>query len=173
MLFRPCIPAENEPVFRNSECHPLIELENPFCQHYGFKLDKIVFDYETSRQQEWNNDLWDMQRQYEEVNFGEQKLEPPAKCYDQARFLGCYHTFQGCDETRSVFRPKKVCKETCLSFLNDCGAFVELWKELHLSRFPKDKALLNCLEQPRRNAGDSPECMYYAKEEILEREGMV
>ena len=40
-----------------------------------------------------------------------------------------------------------------------------------LHMFEKKEALISCLEKPARNAGDSPECMYYDKKESLEKEG--
>jgi hypothetical protein len=34
-----------------------------------------------------------------------------------------------------------------------------------------EEAVFNCVEKPSRNAGDTPECMYYNRKESLEKEG--
>ena len=122
-------------------------------------------------QQYWNDYLWYSQKQYERV-FLPQFRTVPQECWYQARYLGCYHTFPSCDRTTSVFIPRKICKESCLGFLNECGTFLKAWRIAVLSSSPDKEALFSCLEQPSRNAGDSPECVDYDRRERLEKEGM-
>jgi hypothetical protein len=144
------------------DCHPLIKLDNPFCEHYGFKAS--VRD-----QQVLNNQLWEMQEQFKGQNFSTSH-----ECTDQFRFPGCYYAFPGCDRSTSVLKPKKICKESCLHFTKECSAFVRLWKVAYIPTLfagkPSDE-LFNCVEKPSRNAGDTPECIYYVRKESLEKEG--
>jgi hypothetical protein len=167
------MPAEEEPVYTNqSDCQPLIKLDKPFCSHYGFKLDKYV-NVSVDTQQSWNNVLWEKQEQYDQILFKGKNMSASPKCMEQVRFIGCYYTFPGCDRSTSVFRPKKFCKESCLHFTNDCSTFSKAWKEILLSSFPEKAALFSCLEKPSRNAGDSPECVYYDRKESVEKECML
>ena len=151
-------------------CHPLIKLNNSFCEHYGFKLDSYV-NVSVDYQQYWNDYLWYSQKQYEQL------VQPkfrsvPQECWYQARYFSCYFTFPSCDRTTSVLIPKKICKESCLGFFNECATFVKTWRDAYLSTNPDKEALASCLEQPPRNAGDSPECVDYDRRERLEKEGM-
>ncbi|CAB4035413.1 partial, partial [Paramuricea clavata] len=95
------------------------------------------------------------------------------ECMDQVRFIACYYTFPGCDRSTSVLRPKKFCKESCLHFTNECSRFVNAWKEILLPSYPEKAALFSCLEKPSRNAGESPECVYYDRKESVEKEDCV
>ena len=122
-------------------------------------------------QQYWNNYLWDAQIQYERI-FLPHFRTVPQECWYQARYFGCYFTFTSCDRTTSVFIPKKICKESCVAFFNECGTFVKAWRDLYLNSNPDKESLFSCLEQPSRNAGDSPECVDYDRRERLEKEGM-
>ena len=171
MLSRSCLPAQEEPILNHtSYCHPLIKLNNSFCEHYGFKLD-IYVNVSVNYQQFWNDRLWSSQKQYQEL-IQPQFRTVPQECIHQARYFGCYFTFPSCDHTTSVFVPKKICKESCIGFFNECATFLKLWMEVYLSRHPDKAALFSCLEQPSRNAGDSPECVDYDRRERLEKEGM-
>jgi hypothetical protein len=149
------------------DCHPLIKLDNPFCEHYGFKLDKYVkvsVDY----QQVLNNQLWELHEQFKGQN-----ISTLHECIDQFRFFGCYSAFAGCDRSTSVLKPKKICKEFCLHFTKECSAFGKIWKDVYGSAIWEGKPiseLVNCLEKPSRNAGDTPGCMYYDRKESLEKE---
>ena len=151
-----------------SDCHPLIKLDNPFCEHYGFKLDKYV-EVSVNYQQVLNNKLWEMQEQ-----FNGQHISTSHECTDQFRFHACYYAFAGCDRSTSVLKPKKICKESCLHFTKKCSAFVKMWNDVFgpttLAGKPGD-GLFNCVEKPSRNAGDTPECMYDDRKESLEKEG--
>ena len=163
------MPAEDEPVnTKQGDCHPLIKLDNPFCEHYGFKLDKYV-KASVRDQQVLNNQLWGMQEQFKGQNFSKSH-----ECTDRFRFPGCYYAFPGCDRSTSVFKPKQICKESCLHFTKECSAFVKMWKVVYVPNMfagkPSDE-LFNCEEKPSRNAGDTPECMYYDWKESLEKEG--
>ena len=122
-------------------------------------------------QQYWNDRLWYLQKQYKQI-FLPQFRSVPQECWYQARYFGCYYTFPSCDHTTSVFVPKKICKESCLAFLNECGRFVKVWRDAYVGRYRNKEALFSCLEQPSRNAGDSPECVDYDRRERLEKEGM-
>ncbi len=102
-----------------------------------------------------------------------QNLSTSPECIDQARFIGCYLYFPGCDRTTSVFWPRRFCKELCHYFEKECRTFLEALKDIFLPMYPTKEALLNCLEKPSRNAGDSPECVYYNRKESLEKEGML
>ena len=123
------------------------------------------------RQQYYNDKLWFYQNQYEQM-FLPQFRSVPQECLYQARYFGCYHSFPSCDHTTSVFIPKKICKESCLAFLNECRTFLKISRDAYLSQNPDKAALFSCLEQPSRNAGDSPECVDYDRRERLEKEGM-
>ena len=121
-------------------------------------------------QQYWNDHLWNLQKQYEQLILP-QFRNVPQECWYQARYFGCYHTFPSCDHTTSVFVPKKICKESCLGFLNECGTFLKVCRGVYLSKHPDKEALFTCLKQPSRNAGDSPECVDYDRRERLEKQG--
>ena len=168
-LFSSCIPAEDKPVYTTQgDCHPLIKLDNPFCEHYGFKLDKYV-EVSVDNQQVLNNRLWEIQEQFKGQN-----ISTSHECTDQFRFPGCYYAFPGCDRSTSVLKPKKICKESCLHFTKECSAFVRMWKDVfeHAMSFAiPTSELFNCVEKPSRNAGDTPECMYHDRKESLEKEG--
>ena len=152
------------------DCRPLIKLDRPFCEHYGFKLDKYV-NASVGKQQLWNDRLWKRQEQYYRVYFEGQNFSASPECMEQMRFAGCYYMFPGCDRSTSGFRSKKFCKESCLHFANECSSFSKALKDVFLQSYPEEKALLSCLETASRNAGDSPECMYYDRKERLENEG--
>ena len=172
-LFSSCIPAEKEPVYTNhGDCQPLIKLDKPFCEYYGFKINKYV-NVSTNAQKFWNHDLWETQEVYYKVYRKLPNMSTSPECIDQARFLGCYLNLPGCDRTTSIFRPRKFCKESCLYFEKECRTFVKAVKDILLPIYPTKEALLNCLEKPSRNAGDSPECVYYNRKESLEKEGML
>ncbi|CAB3991942.1 angiopoietin-1 receptor-like [Paramuricea clavata] len=166
-----CIPAEHEPVYSKwGDCHPLIKLDKPVCEHYGFKLDKYVKVLEND-QQVLNNQLWGMQKQFNQIEG--QNISTSLECIDQLRFPGCYYAFAGCDRSTSLFKPKKICKESCLHFTKECSAFVKVWKAVYLPTMLAGNpsgALFNCVEKPSRNAEDTPECMHYDRKESLEQE---
>jgi hypothetical protein len=173
LLFSSCIPAEEEPVLTNtSYCQPLIKLDKPFCEHYGFKLDKYV-NVSVGDQQYWNDRLWKLQEQYDQIFVKRQNRSISPKCIDQFWFAGCHYTFPGCERSTSVFKPKKFCKVSCLHFTNECSMFATVLKDIYLSGNPGRKFLFSCLKRPSRNAGDSPECVYYERKESLEKEGML
>ncbi len=156
----------------HGDCQPLFKLDKPFCEYYGFKVGKYV-NVSANAQQYWNDELWEKQELYYQIARKVQDLSTSPECMDRARFVGCHLNFPGCDRTTSVFRPKKFCKELCLYFEKECGAFLKALKDLFLPMYPTMEALLNCLEKPPRNAGDSPECVYYNRNESLEKEGML
>jgi hypothetical protein len=167
--FSPCIPANEEPVLNNTKyCHPLIKLDNPFCQHYGFKLDKYV-NVSTNLQQYWNDRMWISQKRYYQFTREGGNYSTSPECMHYARFLACYYMFPSCDRTVAEYRPMKICKKSCLNFYNVCGKFGNNVKEVYLPGNPEYEDLFNCLEQPSRNAGDSPECLYYKKNGTKER----
>ena len=150
------------------DCRPLIKLDKPFCEHYGFKLDKYV-EVSVNYQQVLNNKLWEMQEQ-----FNGQHISTSHECTDQFRFHACYYAFVGCDRSTSVLKPKKICKESCLHFTKECSAFVRTWEDVFepiLSPGEPSGELFNCVKKPSRNAGNTPECMYYDRKESLEKEG--
>jgi hypothetical protein len=159
---------------KQGDCHPLIKLDKPFCEHYGFKFDKYVKELGDD-QQVLNNQLWEMQEQFEQINAKGQNISTSHECTDQFRFPGCYYAFAGCDRSTSVLKPKKMCKESCLYFTKKCSAFVRMWNDVFgpavLGGDPSVAAVFNCVEKPSRNAGDTPECMYYYRKERLEKEG--
>jgi hypothetical protein len=164
-----CIQAEDEPVYTTQgDCHPLIKLDNPFCEHYGFKLDKYV-KVSGDDQQVQNNKLWEIQEQFEKINVKRQNISTSHECTDQFRFPGCYYAFPVCNRSTSVLKPKKICKESCLHFTKECSAFVRMWNDVFQPS--GEEAVFNCVEKPSRNAGDTPECMYYNRKESLEKEG--
>ena len=166
-----CITADEEPVINNTRyCHPLVKLDQPFCEQYGFKLDKYV-NLSIYAQQYWNDRLWIAQKQYYQFSRLGRNVSATSDCMHHARFLGCYYMFPSCDRTTSEYRPMKICKKSCLSFFDKCGRFVNDIKEIYLSGNPGDEGLLSCLEQPLRNAGDSPECLYYDSKERFKKEG--
>ena len=154
------------------DCHPLIKLDKLFCKHYGFKLDKYV-KVSVDDQQVLNNQLWGMQEQFNQIKGG--NISTSHECTDQLRFPGCYYAFAGCDRSTSVLKPKKICKESCLHFTKECSAFVKMWNDVFgpalLGGDPSVAAVFNCVEKPSRNAGDTPECIYYDRKESLEKEG--
>ena len=155
------------------DCRPLIKLDNPFCEHYGFKLDKYV-KASGDDQQILNNQLWEIQEQFEQIDAKRQNISTSHECTDQFRFPGCYYAFAGCDRSTSVLKPKKICKESCLHFTKKCSAFVRMWNNVFgpaVLAGNLSAALFNCVEKPSRNAGDTPECMYYDRKESLEKEG--
>ena len=128
----------------------------------------------TNAQQYWNDDLWETQELYYQVIRKMQNLSTSPECIDQTRFIGCYFNFPGCDRTTSVFRPRRFCKESCIYFEKQCRPFVKALKDILFPTLYSSKlALFNCLEKPSRNAGDSPECVYYNRKESLEKEGML
>ena len=126
-------------------------------------------------QQVLNNQLWEIQKQYDQVNFKGQNISTSHECTDQFRFPGCYYAFAGCDRSTSILKPKKICKESCLHFTKKCSAFVKTWKDVFARYLDPlstvQAALFNCTEKPSRNAGDTPECIFYDRKESLEKEG--
>ena len=174
VLFSPCIPAEEEPIItKTSICHPLIKINNSYCDRYGVKLDKYV-NVSVGEQQYWGDSLWEAQQQFIKVPFEGQGLQDmPQTCIDQARFIGCHYTFPDCDRTTGVLKTRKICKETCLSFNNECSKYTKVWKDFYLSANPDKAALFACLEQPTRNAGETPECIAHPRNESLPKDGML
>ena len=171
LLCSSCIPAEEEPVITNtSYCHPLTKLDKPYCELYGFKLDKYV-NVSVNLQQYENDRMWVAQKRHDLLFSTGQNVSSSPECMHQVRFIGCYYMFPSCDRSTSVFEAKKICKETCLNFINECSTFVSAWKEMYLSSNPEYEAWFNCSKQPLRNAGGFPECVYYDRKESLEREG--
>jgi hypothetical protein len=154
---------------KRGDCHLLVKLDKPFCEHYGFKLDKYV-KVSVNYQQILNNKMWEVQEQFKGQN-----ISTSHECSDQFRFPGCYQAFAGCDRSTSVLKPKKICKESCLHFTKECSAFVKMWNDVFaptlLTDDPSGAALFNCTEKPSRNAGDTPECMHYDRKESVEKEG--
>ena len=157
---------------KRGDCQPLIKLDKPFCEHYGFKLDKYV-NVSVDYQRFWNKRLWELQKQYDQVFVEARNVSASPECIEQIRFAGCHFTFPGCDRSTSGFRSKTFCKESCLHFTYECNAFVKAWKYILLPNYPDIDAWFSCVRRPPRNAGDSPECVYYDRKESLEKEGML
>ena len=159
------MPAEKEPVPSNtSNCQPLIKLKNPFCESYGFKLDKYV-DVPARLQEKSNNALWSYEAFYKWHN-----TSFSTECLYKARFLTCHYFFPGCDRTTSVFRQKTFCKESCLSFITKCSLLVQALEDV--TRW--FKRISKCLNSRARSAGNVPECSFYARKlESLERKSIL
>ncbi|CAB4030230.1 uncharacterized protein LOC110041943 [Paramuricea clavata] len=121
-------------------------------------------------QQYWNDHLWQLQKQYDQVYVKAPNASASPECMDQVRFYGCRYTFPGCDRSTSAFKSKKFCKDSCLHFTKECSTFLKAWKDLYLSGNPDEAYRFSCLKRPLRNAGDSPECVYYERKESLEKE---
>ena len=121
----------------------------------------------------WNDHLWELKEQYDQVFVKAPNASTSPECMDQIRFFGCHYAFPGCDRSTSAFKPKKFCKDSCLHFTNECSTFLKAWKDIYLSGNPDEAYLFSCLKRPLRNAGDSPECVYYERNESLEKEGML
>ena len=155
MLSSSCIQAEKEPVpTKTGDCQQLIRLKRPFCEHYGIKLDKYV-NAPTWDQQERNNILWAAQDTTKRLA-KLRSISISTECLQQSHYMACHYSrFQGCDRTTSVLQKKRICKESCVDFISQCG-IAKLWEELNFIN-------LNCSEQPSRSAGNSPECAFYAR----------
>lgn len=85
------------------------------------------------------------------------------KCWKIISLLACVNIYPGCDRTQSVFKAKRLCRETCVDCIRACP---KVWKDLYkyqTIRFPEKKKLFSCQLQPYRNAGASPECLYFTK----------
>ena len=75
----------------------------------------------------------------------------------------CRVNFPSCDGTKSEYKKKKICSETCHDLIRICG-----WKAWNFvvriitnnRPDPETKKLLHCQLMSYRNAGDSPECWY-------------
>ena len=93
--------------------------------------------------------------------------------WNKSALLAVTLRFQGAIAAQVDFRSKKFCKESCLHFTNECSAFVKAWKHILLPNHPDIDARFSCVKRPSRNAGDSPECVYYDRKESLEKEGML
>jgi hypothetical protein len=50
---------------------------------------------------------------------------------------------------------------------------VKAWKHILFPNHPGIDARFSCVKRPSRNAGDSPECVYYDRKDCLEKEGML
>ena len=87
------------------------------------------------------------------------------KCMQNFGILFCRVYFPSCDRTLSVIKKKKICRKTCEELiLTDCGHVIKILLSYYIIRFPerRDAAELyfHCKLQPKRNAGESPECWY-------------
>ena len=151
-FFSSCIPAEEEPVVTNAnDCQPLIKLENSFCEYHGIKLDKYV-DVEAKNQKEKNDQLWSYLEVFKWLN-----TSYTTECLSLFSFLKCHDLFPGCDHSTSVFLSKKVCNESCLSFINHCSELAKVWADMTVDES------LECLSKFGRSAGNIPECAFYAR----------
>lgn len=152
--FRSCTPAESLPS-TIGDCQPLINLDRPFCEYYGFKLDKYV-NVSVETQQYWNNQLWALQEFY-------RWSSSSTECLHKTRFVACYYLFPGCDRSTSKFLVKDICKESCQSYIRECSAFLKVWEEMFQFQYPGKEFPSNCFKQPLRSAGSSPECVFDAR----------
>ena len=152
-----------------SGCKSLIKVKNSFCDHYGITLDKYVNLSERYSQQWLNDSLWEIEGQY--------KVLYPAKnlsteCVDNYNFIACNIMFPGCDATTSEFQTKKFCKESCVYFMDKCSRFARFWRNAIFARHPDNMIWFDCSVKQSRNAGDSPECLYYMEKKRFSEEGM-
>ena len=168
------MPAEKEPVTavlnKHGECQPLIELNNSFCGQNRIRLDKYV-NVEAYSQQSMNDRLWSLQKQYELIY--PQSISK--ECIHNFNFFACNLMFPGCDRSTSEFKLKKFCKESCIHFIKECSSFARFWKNMAFAtEFEAlDKmTVFNYSANPSRNAGDSPECLYYVENGNFAEEGM-
>ena len=166
-----CIPAQKEPVLtKTGDCQPLIKLERPFCEYYGFKIDKYV-SAPVWKQQDFNDQLWAGQATaYKLAKY--QNISYSNKCSHQYRYFACHQYFQGCDCSTSVFQKKRICKESCLEFVGQCNVLAKMWTEV----FDWDNKhgeihSPDCSERPTRRAGNTPECAFYARNKNTRKEG--
>ena len=169
-----CIPAEAEPLHNSSECYPLVNFTRPFCQNHGIDLPSYVYrePKEQIYRNYYANKYYDMG-----VEFDESKISKYYKMdvasIRQCRLayvpMVCHYYFPACDRTRSVFRKKIICRETCLEFMALCDKILKDVAAYYTLRFkdPLHKKFVKCQLQPYRNAGDSPECWYYDIKENL------
>jgi hypothetical protein len=67
---------------KRGDCHLLVKLDKPFCEHYGFKLDKYV-KVSVNYQHILNNKMWETQEQFKGQN-----ISTSHECTDQFRFPG-------------------------------------------------------------------------------------
>ena len=167
-----CIPAQKEPVLtKTGDCQPLIKLERPFCEYYGFKIDKYV-SAPVWKQQDLNDQLWAGQAtaykfaKYQNISFS-------TECLQQLRYFACHQNLQGCDCSTSVFQKKRICKESCLEFVGQCSVLAKMWTEVFNWDSNKRGEIHSpdCSERPTRRAGNTPECLFYARNKNTRKEG--
>ena len=168
-LYRTCVPAEAEPFLNSSSCYPLVNFSRPFCQNHGVTLPSYVYST-PSEQTDYNNRFYLNFKTY--LNLGPSKASEYfrmdilsiKKCMKNVIILMCRFYFPSCDSTKNVFRKTKLCRESCLEFIDSCGPAWKLFEKYIKARYPhnieKNKQA-HCELQPYRNSGDSPECWYY------------
>ena len=155
---------------KHGECQPLMELNNSFCGQNRIRLDKYV-NVDVYSQQSMNDRLWSLQKQYE---FVYPKESISKECIHNFKFFACNIMFPGCDRSTSEFKLKKFCKQSCIHFIKECSKFARFWKYV-ASTTDSVAALMtvfNYSVNPSRNAGDSPECLYYVENGDFAEEGM-
>ena len=159
-----CIPAEAEPTLSSSSCYPLVNFSRPFCQNHGIILPSYVYTT-PERQINRNNEINKDYDYY--VMFGASKLSHFFKldinrvkqCVEIVLIFYCRYHFPRCDQTQSVFKRQKICRESCLKLAHICGEIWKLFITTNKVRFPRNND--SCEPKPYRNAGDSPECWYF------------
>ena len=171
-LYRTCVQADAEPFLYSSSCYPLVNFSRPFCQSHGVTLHSYV--YSTPSEQTHQNDRLHLNfKVYSNLDPSKAreyfKMDIPSikKCAKNVIILMCRFYFPSCDGTKNVFRKTKVCRESCLEFIDSCGPAWKLFEKYIKARYPhnieKNKRA-HCELQPYRNAGDSPECWYYNRD---------
>ena len=168
-MYRTCVPAEPEPLLNSSSCYPLVNFTHPFCQNHGVTLPNYVYAT-PSKQFENNNQAHTNYNGY--LNWGpveasiflKMEISSVKKCVKNLIVFQCRVYFPSCDTTQSVFRKRKVCRESCLEFTDSCGRGWKLFEQYMKALHPDDIHInkeVHCELQPHRNAGDSPECWYF------------
>ena len=160
-----CIPAEAAPTLSSSSCYPLVNFSRPFCQNHGITLPSYVYgtpEHQINRNSEINKDydFYVMLGGASKVShLLHEDINRVKKCIEIALIGYCRYSFPRCDETQSVFKRQKICRESCLKLTHICG---KLWKLVITANKirPMGIEMNSCELQPYRNAGDSPECWY-------------
>jgi hypothetical protein len=161
-----CIPAEAEPMLNSSSCYPLVNFTRPFCQNHGITLPNYVYStpyYQNDRNDEINSDYDAIVKVDASKIRGFWKVDM-SSIRKFAQFVPiwyCHQYFPSWDRTQSVFKEKKICRESCFELNHMSGKLWEMFVRFYTIRKPWKKKLYRCELQPYRNAGDSPECWYF------------
>lgn len=168
-MYRSCVSAEIEPKLNSSSCYPLVHFSRPFCQNHGVTLPSYVYATPSSqiesnyrRNADYNTYL--RMGPTKASYYFKTDVSTIKKCVKSLIILFCHEFFPSCDRTQSVFKKRKICRESCLEFTHSCGRAWKLFQTLTKIRYPGDtekNKRTHCKLQPYRNAGDSPECWYF------------